>query len=85
MLRRLAICVRDQTPPKPIKRSLACLRILADDPVLLAGGSIVARRHVQGFDKARDLKPELVRRRFLSEASAHYLTFANLHRHIDLI
>ena len=47
------------------------LRVLPDHPMLLTGGSVVARRHIQGLDKVRDLKPKLVWRGFLGEASAH--------------
>lgn len=63
----------DQTPPELVEYSLACFWVLADDPVLLARGSIVVSFQVRGFDKARDYETKLVRRRFLSEASAHYL------------
>ena len=36
--------VGNQTPPQPIKDSLACLRILTNDPVLLTGRSVISRR-----------------------------------------
>jgi hypothetical protein len=63
--------VRDETPPKSIKYSLAGLRMLTDDPMLLARSAVVARQHMQRLDKIRDLEPELVRSGFLSEATAH--------------
>jgi len=63
--------MRNEAPPKSVKCALARLRMLADDPVLLAGGCVVARHYVWGLDKARDLETKLVRRRFLSEAPAH--------------
>ena len=36
------------------------LRVLPDHPMFLTGGSVVERRHIQGLDKVRDLKPKLV-------------------------
>ena len=51
--------MRNETPPKSIKRALACLRVLPDHPMLLARGSVIARRHTRGLDKVRDLQPKL--------------------------
>ena len=46
-----------------------CLRVLPDDPMLLTGGSVIARRHMRGLDEVRDLEAKLVRRGFLGEAT----------------
>ena len=63
--------VRDETPPKSIKYSLTGLRMLTDDPMLLARSTVIARRHTQRLDKTRDLKPKFVRRRHLAKATTH--------------
>ena len=34
-------------------------------------GTVIARRHMQGLDKCRDLEPSLVRSGLLSEATTH--------------
>ena len=39
--------------------------------MLLTGGSVIARRHMRGLDKVRDLEPKLVGRGFLGEATTH--------------
>ena len=53
--------MRNETPPRPVEGSLACLRVLPDHPVLLAGSRVVVRCNVCLLDKIGDAEPELVR------------------------
>lgn len=63
--------MRDQTPPQPVQCALACLGILPDDPLLLTGGTVKTRGHMQWLDQGDDPESELVRRGFLSDTTAH--------------
>ena len=63
--------MRNETPPEPVKRSLACLWVLPDHPVLLAGSRVVVRCNVCLLDKIGDAEPKLIGRGFLGKATAH--------------
>ena len=63
--------MRDESPPQTIKGSLACLGILPDHPLLLTGGTVIARGDVQRLDQGNDLETELIRQGFLSDTTAH--------------
>jgi hypothetical protein len=39
--------------------------------MFLTGGSVIARRHMRGLDKVRDVEAKLVRSGFLGEATTH--------------
>ena len=43
--------VGNQTPPEPVKGSLTCLRLLANDPVLLARRNVIPRPRWRWLDK----------------------------------
>ncbi len=63
--------MRNQAPPQTVQGSLAGFGILLDHPLLLSGGTVEARRQMQRLDQGDDAGPELVRRGFLSDATAH--------------
>jgi hypothetical protein len=65
--------MRNEPPPQPVQCAFTCLGILPDNPLLLAGATVLAWWDVQRLDQGDDVGPKLVRGRFLRNAAAHAL------------
>jgi hypothetical protein len=62
----------DEAPDQPVERARPALGMLADDPMLLTGRAVVARRRLkQRLDQHRDLETENLGIALLGDAATH--------------